>query len=314
MKIINVLLILILLLAGFYGYFFLNNYILKEKEFNFLEINKKIEVNASSELVQFSKNMRFAKNNLSYHFLGVCEDNKKERMKKAFDILKKEVEVIDFFEIDKKEADILIFCSEEVKKLEEEENSIKFIAGEGGPRKFINLTPYSLILQGDIYLYSSQKRKECESPLVELHELLHVFGYDHINDNGSILYPYLISCEQKLKENIINDLKKLYSEEAKAEIILSNVSATKKGLYLNFEIEIKNEGLIEAKNVVLLVYANKEEVKKFDIGILKEGSSKILNVTNLYLSKLKIEEIAFKVNSDTEEYFYDNNIIILKNE
>ena len=79
-----------------------------------------------------------------------------------------------------------------------EQDDDLFIAGEGGPTSITNTSLYNVILKGKILLY---KKSECEEPIVELHELLHVFGFDHSQDPNNIMFN-LSSCNQEISQDI----------------------------------------------------------------------------------------------------------------
>ena len=310
MKIFSFVLAAIVFVLSFYTFYLYSEYFNQEERTFLPSIkNKEIEINASSSLIQFVPNMRFKSNNISYYFDKECSEEKKEKMKEAFEIVEKETEIISFYEGENLSSEILILCSENSFE-ENKENKKTFIAGEGGPSKFLNLTPYPLIIQGEIKLYSKKDIKECFYPIVELHELLHVFGFEHVNNKKSVLYPYL-DCEQKLDKEIIENLKKIYYEKAKAEVFISNVSASKKGKYLNFFIEIKNRGILEAENCSLEIIGEDEKIKEYFFEKLSSGHSNNLEVQNLYLKNAKIKKVVFRVKSKTEEYFYENNEVEL---
>lgn len=311
-KLINFLLFILLIFLGFYGYNFYQDLPLEERK---LTINFQQElpetINTSSTLEQFAPNMRFNTSKLSYHFLGECTSDRKISMKKAFTMITEKTQIINFYEIQDliQESDIIITCSESSKEIDSEEKTKRtFIAGEGGPTKFLELSPYSLILQGEIQLYSSKYQTKCSDPLVELHELLHVFGYNHINDKTSILYPYL-SCDQEFKQSIVQDLIGLYSESAKAELSIANISASKSGKYLNFYVELRNNGLISANNVSLEVSAENRLVKSFEIEELSPGLMRSLQLTNLPLPSNRVENVSFRIKSNIPEYYLENNLI-----
>jgi hypothetical protein len=311
-KIIFLIYSILLIFIGFYAYNVYRDLPLNRQE---LTINFRqdlpIPENTSSTLKQFSPNMRFNTNNLSYYFQQGCTNERKEQMKLAFLKISKETKIIYFYELHSlyKEPEIIISCSEESKRsLDEENNKKTFIAGEGGPTKFLNLLPYPLIIQGEIELYSSKYATQCSEPLVELHELLHVFGYDHISEKDSILYPYL-SCDQKFKQAIIDNLIGLYSEPARAELSINNISASKAGKYLDFFIEIKNTGLIDAENVIIEVSTDNRLIKDFELEDLSPGLTRSLKLTNLELPSNKVNNLNFSVKSITPEYYLENNLI-----
>lgn len=47
-------------------------------------------------------------------------------------------------------------------------------------------------------------------PDIEVHEILHGFGYDHSDSAKSIMYPSHVMCAFKIDDNIIADLKEKY--------------------------------------------------------------------------------------------------------
>ncbi len=304
-----ILLILFLVIFSISFYLFKSSFNFEEKNFEAFFKKEPIEVNASSNLVQFVPNMRFSKNNISFFIEEDCSKEKSSRVREAFKILEEETKVIFFYEIKNDSADILVFCSQKEAEKKEGEKKI-FILGEGGPRKFLNLTPYPLIIQGEVSLFLKKEEVNCEMPLVELHEILHVFGYDHINDKKSILYPYL-NCEQKLTQEVIDDLINLYSQKAKAEISIVNISATKKGNYLNFFIEITNTGLVRAENVSFEIYSEKERINNYSLEYLEPGYSRKFYVENFFLKSPKVKKLLFKVFSEKEEYSINNNEVEL---
>ena len=260
-------------------------------------------INASSEVKQFIQNMRFNHNDLSYSFNNSCSQEQKQRIEQAFSIINKKTVSISFYETSKN-PDINIICSEDL--IEKQENI--FLAGEGGPTQFINNTIYPLISKGMILLYKQKDNSEkCDEPLVEIHELLHVLGFEHLNDSSSVMYPYL-ACNQKLNQEFIIYLINLYAIEPKAELFFRNITAVKSGRYLNFEVSAENKGIINAKNISLEILAP-QSVKVFDFGEIEPGSYKKLTVENLKLPSRSTDEVIFLIKSNTKEYYSDNNIL-----
>jgi hypothetical protein len=310
-KLTTFILFVILIIMGIYAYNLYQTLPLDPKDLKIIfKQELPTSINASSELVQFVPNMRFNTNNISYGFQMDCGPERITSTTEAFNILSEKTQVLYFHEVRiLSSPQIIIKCSEESKETESEDPTRKsFIAGEGGPTKFLELEPYSLILEGEIQLYSSKHIRKCSEPLVEIHELLHVLGYNHIDDKTSILYEFL-SCDQELKQNIINDIRRLYSEPAKAELSIQNISASKAGSYLDFYIEIKNTGLISAEDVFLEVLADGKEVKTFEIQDLSPGMLRSLGIKNLRIPSRGASSIKFIVKSSTEEYFLQNNVV-----
>jgi len=268
------------------------------------------EAGTSSELTQFSPNMRFGSSDLSYSFIGGCSLDKMARMEGAFFMLENSTKILQFNEVSSNNADILIGCAAGQENFGEG----VFIKGEGGPSKFLNLSLYPLIIQGEIMLYEDRYNKrvqECDGPLVELHELLHVFGYAHVDNKSSILYPYL-SCEQEMDNEFVEDLVRLYSIEALPEIYFKAVSAEKRGIYLDFNISLANEGLLDSTDIDLEIWSGSKKQGSFELGALVVGGVSNFSVENFKLSSRNLNEIEFKIVESGEEYDLENNIIRLK--
>lgn len=302
-KVLSSALIMIALLMSYFIYLNLPGETrpLSVTNYNMLD---DVDSSISSEVKQFVPNMRFNHNQITYSIDENCEIQKQQRMKQAFDILETETNHISFFPA--QDADIKISCSKE--SMQKTANT--FIAGEGGPSKFLNLSLYPVILEGQILLYEDLYDVECETPVVEIHELLHVFGFDHIDDKSSVLYPYF-SCDQELNQNIIDSINSLYSIEPKAELFFQNITSTKSGRYLNFEATVENQGLIPAQDIKLIIIENNKEVKTFDMKELKMGSYQKLEVENLRLNSRSSEKVEFKITSSTNEFDLENNKIQL---
>lgn len=308
-KIVNVIVILFILSAlSFLGYTTYQYLPGEQQVLNIQTETKLPETNASSTITQFVPNMRFAKSDLNYYFYPGCSSNKESRMKEAFNIISTQTGIITFTEkTNFEEADIKIFCSEVKKEIQPNQ----FIAGEGGPDEFLNSSLYPLIVSGEVLLYDTLYKDKCDYPLVELHELLHVFGFDHINDKTSVLYPYY-SCNQKLDSTIVNEIKRLYLITPKAELLFVNASASKHGIYLDFRTPIQNRGLIEAKNVTLVLSSGEKEIAKFEMEDISPGATKSITIQNQLLPSKSTSEIDFKIISNTPEYFLEDNQITAK--
>jgi hypothetical protein len=221
-------------------------------------------------------------------------------MKRVFQIISEETQTVYFYE--SALPKIVIYCSEQ--KGEERESS--YVAGEGGPNKVILLDLYPLIVDGKIYLYSQEKKNNCEYPVVEIHELMHVFGFDHINKTNEVLYPY-VNCEQRLTEDIVNELKRIYTEKPKADLILKNLSVMTHEMYLDFNLTILNRGLIVSQNVSLLITSPEKTVYTSPIEDLQPGISQTINVKNILIKSISLNQLTFKTTTNSEEYFYENN-------
>jgi hypothetical protein len=296
------LIFVIIILLGFLGYLIYLNFPRATEEFAVqYQNNLSIDKNIPSNIQQFEEGMRFNHNELTYFILD-CSENKINKLKEAFSIIESGTGIITFRETTSQEnADIDVGCSE--RAFEEEKNS--FVAGEGGPTKWLNLSLYPVILKGKIILY---RDSECNYPVVELHELLHVFGFEHVSDESKLMYPY-VDCKQKIDEETLSIIKRLYSIEPKAELYFQNVSVYKTGIYLNFSAKVINGGLIDARNVSLEIYSDGEKIDEFSLKDIEVGSSQILNVGNMKTSSLKAKIIELRIISETEEFDLTNNRI-----
>ncbi len=255
-----------------------------------LENLPELENGSFNGAVQFYPNMKFNHNSISYSLDPLCSAEKVDRLEEAFTELSDKVGLINFYEVSNN-SDIEVVCSEYSKQAPEGDY---FIAGEGGAREIIQTGRYNVINQGIILLHENPHNfYECEWANIELHELIHVFGFDHINNEDSLMYPLLTSCNQKLDEVIVDKLKELYSKENLADLYFEEVSAIKSGRYLNFNLTVKNSGLVDAKNINLNVLDDGKLVKTFDLDDLKYGAGVKIEIQNLRLIHRNPEEIKF---------------------
>jgi hypothetical protein len=257
----------------------------------------------SLDSLQFYPNMRFNHNLITYKVEDSCPLEKKEKMVKAFDRVENELDSIVRFKRVEAEPDILITCNETTETKREE----YFVAGEGGAESVVNTSLFYIIERGKVLLYYKEQ-KSCITYHVELHELLHALGFKHSKNKYSIMYP-TTECYQVFTQDMIDELERLYSIEPLPEIYVSSASASKHGMYLDFEIEIKNKGLVKTEDVNLTLFSGTATIEKFKIGDLDYGEGKTLTIKNLKLplSMLELEEINFLATSPAREFYQDNN-------
>jgi len=298
--------IFLLILLGLAGYFLYLN--LPGNPVDLIFVNEGTTSDETIEYAtskQFYDNMRFRDKKISYKIGSACDAKKNLEVEEVFSILESKT-LLDFYPASSDSgAEITIFCSE----IEPEpEREGYFVAGEGGPSEVINTTLYGVILSGEASFFREEK---CDSANIALHEILHVLGFDHNNNPDSILFPTL-DCDQTLDNSIVDDINLLYSVESAPDLKIVDVSATKSGRYLDFSIEVINQGLQDADNVVLNIYADDEFVKNFDLDKIKIGTKKFLDVTNLKISRSD-KKIAFVVDANNvgNELFENNNKIEL---
>ncbi|MEK6935614.1 MAG: CARDB domain-containing protein, partial [Nanoarchaeota archaeon] len=273
---------------------------------------QKLEVsNLSLDVKQFYLNMKFNHNEISYTIDINCLVEKKDKTLSAFKELSDKVNKISFYE-NNENPDIEVSCSEI------EKHSVKedyFIAGEGGAKEIIQTGRYNVITQGVILFNENPKNSiECNWPIVELHELLHVFGFGHSDNKDSLMYPYLENCNQELDQSILDNLNNLYSQENLADLYFEKVDAVKKGRYLDFNVSIKNSGTIMAKNVSLSVIEDKKIIKQFELDDLSFGAGTNLAVSNINLDSRSSNEISIVIDekNNIKEIDETNNVAELR--
>jgi hypothetical protein len=258
---------------------------------------------------QFYDNMKFNHQNISYFIDNTCDNKRVQRMKEAFDYLSKQVGYLSFFEKNIN-PDIEITCSDLKKPAITEDY---FVAGEGGATEIIFTERYHIIHGGTI-IFHDIKSKQCEWPNVELHELFHVFGFEHSSDKQSIMYPILESCDQSVDSSIINDLKTLYSEENLPDLYFKDVEAVKKGRYLDFKISITNSGSIASENTTISILDSGDEIDSVDLEAINYGAGIILTISNLKLKSRSSDNISFVIDlkNKIKEIDKQNNIANLE--
>lgn len=249
----------------------------------------------------FAENLRFNHNNISFLIESSCSDKRRNSMLDAFREFEDKMGIISFYEVFV-DADIEVGCSDDYISVGEN----LFAAGEGGPSKIINTSGFKVIEKGKISLYDDQR---CDYPIVELHELLHVFGFDHTGNPSSIMYN-TSKCNQRITSDMIQTIQDLYTIEPRPDILIENLSAVKRGKYLDFNITILNEGLVNVEAVKLTLIADDREFQDIDMGELGVGYGRNLEVVNSKLPSSRSEEIVFALDYDNliEEFSESNNI------
>ena len=269
------------------------------------QTEEEIEIDYGATPV-FSENLRFNHNLISYYIEPNCSAERKQKMKEAFAIFHDEINIISFYETQKTNADILVGCSRDYA---DTENGM-FIAGEGGPSKFLDNDLFNIILEGKITLF---RESECDDyPVVELHELLHVFGFNHINNIKSIMHN-VSRCDQRITSDMIDTLNSLYIIEPLPDVYIDSVNAVKKRYYLDFNITMKNKGLVDAGEVMLTVSTETREIREFNMDDVTIFTARTLTVKNLKLPLRFDEEITFKasIKDNSSEMDLGNNVAVL---
>lgn len=308
----NLILILLIILIIIFGTYYLYLNIPGNPEnLNFSASKPLIIIKNQTfaEVSQFYPNMKFNHNSISYSIDSDCSNKKRQRMISAFDDLTSKVKLINFYEVFDN-PDIEISCSAEEK---ESIDKTHFIAGEGGAKEIIQTERYNIITNGMVLLYKEKNTQDCNWANVELHELIHVFGFGHSENPDSLMYPYLENCDQKLDDSIIKELIRLYSEENLADLYFGNKSAVKKGRYLDFNLTIKNSGSVNSEETNFSVLEDGKLVKIFDLGQIDYGTGVIVEIKNLRLISRTPKEIRFIIDKENliKEIDEENNVAVV---
>lgn len=251
----------------------------------------------------FYSSMRFKSKEISYSIDSSCPEKRSGDARRGFEILSEE-SVLSFSEMDAG-GQILVSCSENISYVDDEH----FIAGEGGPNSVINMTNRILIQNGTVLLYEDN---ECSKPIVAIHEILHVIGFQHSSNEKSIMYNFF-DCNQKITSNIIDKIKEMYKEPTLPDLAFKNVSAVKHGRYLDMDFLVTNQGLekSDATNVSVK-YSGDKIATSYDIDELEVGEGRIISFKNVVIgySTKEIELIVDNLN-EISEIDEENNIAVL---
>ncbi len=252
----------------------------------------------------FAEDLRFNHNLISYSLSEDCDAGRRGDMRGAFNIFADAVKIVSFYEV-VGDADILVGCSNDFLKLGED----LFAAGEGGPSRIINTSRFKVIEEGKIVLYNG---RDCNYPIIALHELLHVFGFDHSADPSNIMYN-VSGCDQRMSYDMVGLMVELYSIEALADARISELDAVLKGKYLDFNISVLNEGLVGIDEIGLSVVADGEVVEVVDLGKIEVGYGRTLKVENMKVgSGVRVVEFVLDEEDVVRELDEGNNRVEMR--
>ena len=320
-KILSLALLITLLIALFITAYYLYLNIPRSPEKLEINLEPIVFENLTSEINQFYPNMKFNHNDISYYIDNNCDNEKKQKMRLAFDELSNNVPIISFYPT-VNNPDIEITCNQQSQIVSENEGKKHFVAGEGGAKEIIQTGRFNIITEGVILLYENPKIRtiECDYPNVALHELMHVFGFDHTNNKRSLMYPLIESCDQILDLSIINYLNTLYSQPNLPDLYFEDLKVTKKGRYIDFNLTIKNSGAIDAESVILTILDDNKVIHEDELCpeedscIFKFGSGISIFTKNLKLKHLNPDQISFIIdkNNKIKEIDENNNLVNIK--
>ena len=296
-----VLLIVLLGVVGGLFYFLLDYTALfyEERDLEGFSAESLDEVYANG--TQFYPNLRYRDRNIGYWVSNFCDDKREIDVRKAFGIL--EEDTVLRFTKGGFDSEIKILCSDIEPEASEEGH---FVAGEGGPSEIYDLGSYNVVFSGKVALYRDEK---CGEPLIALHEIIHALGFDHNDNKRSIMYP-LTNCNQKVDDYIIDKINELYSADSLADLEIIDLDVSAKGRYLNFDINVSNNGLKDAEGVTLVLVSDGKDISEFDLGPIKIGVRKFLGVDNVRLPR-NLDQIEFRVVYVGAELDKNNNVVVV---
>jgi hypothetical protein len=244
---------------------------------------------------QFYENMRFPDKRISYHISEECSLIKANQMKSAFKFLQIKTS-LSFYEKFPNE-EITINCVETSKP-----KGGLFIAGEGGPTNITATPIYNVIHSGEISLL---RKSNCPKPNIGIHEIMHVLGFEHSPNPNNIMYN-VSNCNQELGKDSIETINKLYSAETLPDLNILNVEGEINSLYLNFDIEIQNQGLAPSSPGKISVYGDGKLIKNFDIKGIEIGFGRVVKFENVLLKK-NVKTVEFVIDIPNQELDKKNN-------
>lgn len=162
-----------------------------------------------------TKEMHWTHMPLTYSIANGCDNQKIE---KAINKLQAETNYAVSFKRAEKNADIEITCSY-LKNCYENKTERRWFwlitteaicEHETGSTKITKIKR-NRIMKAKIQL-TIIKEKQDNCTETEAHELLHAFGYNHSQNNESIMYPERKGCNEDIDSDIVNDLIKKYKK------------------------------------------------------------------------------------------------------
>ena len=158
---------------------------------------------------------------ISYNVVG-CTQYQENRIVKAFNKIQDETEeVVSFEEYDGEEefgAGFMIYCHEDFNyNYSESDKSMPESYTLGDSYYEVYDEAPDKILYADINFYGITETTYtggCVSyPDVELHEILHGFGFEHVNQHNHIMNPFHTYCPSKLNQDIVDELLETYGNK-----------------------------------------------------------------------------------------------------
>jgi hypothetical protein len=120
------------------------------------------------------------------------------------------------------------------------------------------------------------------------------------------MYP-ITECNQEMNDDMIQAIDQLYGIKTSPDLGIEFVKANQTGKFLNFYITISNYGLRDASDASLEIFADDQSVREFELGSIKLGTKKFLNVQNMKIDESNTEIVKFVLNLKDDDLYKDND-------
>ena len=247
-----------------------------------------------------AENVRWARMPIRVFIDPSCSKSKIESIREAMRIWEEVTDHLIKFELVEKNYQVLIKCSNLL-----EESAGYSAIGEAKPT--LIYTGYFHLIENASIVFL-KRRISCVKPIVELHELGHVLGLDHVNDSKNVMYSYE-KCDQTIPNYTVATLKKLYSIPSLPDLYISNFSLKVEEGFGEIEIEIGNKGLVESNETEISIHLN-GKIERFKLKPILPGNFRILKIENLRMKNVKEIKIVLDPENLVKELDEENNQVV----
>ncbi len=271
-------------------------------EFTPAPVNSNFSLNQSlSSQMQFYSNLRYPSSNIPYNIdTGLCSLKKQDDIKRAFEIIEN-LTILNFYP--SLNPELYISCDSRVVV-----NENYFVAGEGGPVNITETDDFNVIVQGKILLL---RDSNCPAPNIAIHELLHALGFNHSTNQNNIMYP-ITNCDQTIGQDIPSLINNLYSIPSAPDLSFKNATAAIRGRYLDTNLSISNNGLVDSEPAALIISTDGSVVENEIIPPLKIGEGITFIFKNIWVPSINVNELEYQINTNFTEISKANNEIRLE--